>query len=190
MDGLYALKPWYAGRLRPLRTRLVARNTSPHLISAMGVVAGAGAGLALATGAALAVPPLVALRLAAANLDGAVARDTGNTTPWGAVVNEIGDRAAELAMLAGAVFVALPALVFAAALAATLPSWVSLAGAAAGAPRRNGGPVGKTERAALLALGALTGQLTVALAVIVGGSVVTAVVRARALHAQLSGEVS
>jgi len=186
MDGLYALKPWYAGRLAGLRARLVAHHVSPNLISAAGVVAGAGAGLALATGAGVVVPPLAALRLAAANLDGAVARDSGQTSRWGSVVNEIGDRAAELAMVAGAAFVAPPALVAVAALAATLPSWVSLAGAAAGAPRRNGGPVGKTERAALLAVGALTGWVTAALAVIAAGSIVTALVRARWVRASLS----
>lgn len=186
MDGLYALKPWYAGRLAGLRTHLVSHNVSPNLISAAGIIAGAGAGLALATGAGVVVPPLVAVRLAAANLDGAVARDTGRTSPWGAVVNEIGDRGAELAMLAGAAFVSPPALVAAAALAATLPSWVSLAGAAAGAPRRNGGPVGKTERAALLALGAVTGQLPLALVVIAAGSVLTAAVRAKWLRRTLS----
>ena len=53
MDGLYALKPWYAGRLAGLRAHLVARHVSPNLISAAGVIAGAGAGLALATGAGL-----------------------------------------------------------------------------------------------------------------------------------------
>jgi CDP-diacylglycerol--glycerol-3-phosphate 3-phosphatidyltransferase len=186
MDGLYALKPWYAGRLAGLRAHLVARHISPNLISAAGVAAGAGAGIALATGAGVVVAPLVAVRLAAANLDGAVARDSGQTSRWGSVVNEMGDRAAELAMLAGATFVAPPALVAVAALAATLPSWVSLAGAAAGAPRRNGGPVGKTERAVLLAIGALASQLTVALAVIAAGSVITAAVRARWVRAALS----
>jgi CDP-diacylglycerol---glycerol-3-phosphate 3-phosphatidyltransferase len=190
MDGLYALKPWYAGRLAGLRARLVAHHVCPNLISAAGVVAGAGAGLALATGAGFVVAPLVALRLGAANLDGAVARDTGRTSPWGSVVNEIGDRAAELAMFAGAAFVAPPTLVAAAALAATLPSWVSLAGAAAGAPRRNGGPVGKTERAALLALGAVVGHLSVVLAVIAVGSVVTAVVRAGWVRRTLVGVVA
>lgn len=186
MDGLYALKPWYAGRLAGLRAHLVAHHVSPNLISAAGVLAGVGAGFALATGAGVVVPLLVAVRLAAANLDGAVARDTGRTSPWGSVVNEVGDRAAELAMLAGAAFVAPPALVAAAALAATLPSWISLAGAAAGAPRRNGGPVGKTERAALLALGAVTAQVPIALTFIAAGSVVTAVVRACWVRAALS----
>ena len=78
-------------------------------------------------------------------------------TPFGSVLNEVGDRAAELAALAGCLAFAPAALVLAAALAATLPSWVALAGAAAGLERIQGGPVGKTERCLLLALLAAVG---------------------------------
>jgi CDP-diacylglycerol--glycerol-3-phosphate 3-phosphatidyltransferase len=178
MDGLYALKPWYARRLRPLRTSLVARSVSPHALTACGVAAAALGGLALVTGNGLLVPPLVAARLAFANLDGTVARDSGRATPWGSVVNECGDRLADLALLAGAWTLAPHALVLAALLAATLPSWVALAGAAAGAPRRNGGPFGKTERCALVCVAALVPVTAVAvLWTVAGGSLLTALVR-------------
>ncbi|MER7177102.1 CDP-alcohol phosphatidyltransferase family protein, partial [Streptomyces mesophilus] len=120
---------------------------------------------------------LLAARLAFANLDGALARDTGRCTRRGAVVNELGDRLADLAMLAGFLFVAPVWLVACAALAATAPSWVALAGAAAGAPRRNGGPVGKTERCALVVLAAATGWFVPVLGILAVGSLVTAVVR-------------
>src|SRR5688500_742727 len=102
MDGLYALKPWYATRLRSTRTALVARRETAQPLTAAGVAAGAAGGLARATGNAYAVPPLVAARLAFANLDGGVARESGRTTPWGDVVNELGDRLADVALLAGA----------------------------------------------------------------------------------------
>ena len=42
--------------------------------------------------------------------------------------------------------------VLVAAVAATLPTFASLAAAAAGVPRRNGGPLGKTERCAFMVL--------------------------------------
>ena len=178
MDGLYALKPWYARRLRPVRTALVARRVSPGTVTAAGVVAAAAAGAALATGNGLLVPPLVAARLAFANLDGTVARDSGRATRWGTVVNELGDRAADLAMLAGAFAIAPAPRVLAAMLAATLPSWVALAGAAAGAPRANGGPLGKTERCLLLCVAALAPSTAVpVLWTVVGGSVLTAAAR-------------
>ncbi|HEV2889240.1 MAG TPA: CDP-alcohol phosphatidyltransferase family protein [Frankiaceae bacterium] len=187
MDGLYALKPWYARRLRPVRTALVARRVPPHALTAAGVAAAAAGGVALATGHGLAVLPLVAARLAFANLDGAVARESGRATPGGSVVNELGDRLADAALLAGAVALAPPALVLGAVLAATMPSWVALAGAAAGAPRVNGGPVGKTERCALVCLAALAPATTQAvLWAVVAGSLATATLRlsrvARALR--------
>ena len=189
MDGLYALKPWYARRLRPLRTSLVARDVSPHVLTLAGVAAGCAAGAAFATGHGLLVPPLVAARLAFANLDGAVARESGRTTPWGSVVNECGDRLADAAMLAGAVALALaPApLVLAALLAATLPSWVALAGAAAGAPRPNGGPVGKTERCLLVCVAALVPAATYpVLCAVVAGSLGTAAARLAGVRSALA----
>ncbi|MFE6902171.1 CDP-alcohol phosphatidyltransferase family protein [Streptomyces sp. NPDC057717] len=182
MNGLYALKPWYADRLSGLRRALAARQVSPDTLTAAGVVCAAGAAAALAwlptPSAALPVAVLLAGRLAFANLDGALARDTGRTTRRGAFLNELGDRAADLLVIAGLLPLAPLWLVAAAAFAATLPSWVSLAGAAAGAPRRNGGPVGKTERCLLAVVAAASGWAVPVLAVVAAGSAVTAVVRA------------
>ncbi|MET7924513.1 phosphatidate cytidylyltransferase [Streptomyces sp. NPDC005349] len=182
MNGLYALKPWYADRLSGLRRTLAARQVSPDTLTAAGVVCAAGAAAALAwlpaPLSALPVGVLLAGRLAFANLDGALARDTGRTTRRGALLNELGDRAADLLVIAGFLPLAPLWLVAAAAFAATLPSWVSLAGAAAGAPRRNGGPVGKTERCLLAVVAAASGWPVPVLAVVAAGSAVTAVVRA------------
>ncbi|WP_405611856.1 phosphatidate cytidylyltransferase [Streptomyces sp. NBC_01511] len=182
MNGLYALKPWYASRLSGVRAALVRREVSPDTLTAAGVVSAAGAAAAVAwlpAGplAALPVAALLAARLAFANLDGALARDTGRTTRRGAVLNELGDRAADLVVLAGFVALAPLWLVAVAGLAATLPSWVSLAGTAAGAPRRNGGPVGKTERCLLVVIAAATGWAVPVLVVIAAGSALTAAVR-------------
>jgi CDP-diacylglycerol--glycerol-3-phosphate 3-phosphatidyltransferase len=190
--GLYALKPWYAARLAGARRVLAARGVAPGIATAAGVGCGALAGLVLATVrsplvAAVLVAALLALRLAAANLDGALARDTGTTTRWGAVVNELGDRGAELAALAGCFALAPPWLVLLAMLAASAPSWVALAGAAAGAARLNGGPVGKTERCLLLVvLAAVPAYAGVLLVVLAAGSAGTAVLRLRNLRADLT----
>jgi CDP-diacylglycerol---glycerol-3-phosphate 3-phosphatidyltransferase len=180
--GLYTFKSWYADRLTPVRRRLIAANTPPAAITVTGIALGGAAGAALALlrpgpAAGLAVAALLAARLACANLDGAVARESGRTTPFGSVLNEVGDRAAELAALAGCLAFAPPALVLAAALAATLPSWAALAGAAAGLGRVQGGPVGKTERCLLLALLAAVGFPVVFLSVLAAGSALTALVR-------------
>jgi CDP-diacylglycerol--glycerol-3-phosphate 3-phosphatidyltransferase len=188
--GLYGLKPWFAARLARVRRGLVAYRVSPTAISVAGVGFGAGAGAVLGLVrpgwlCGLAVAALLVTRLACANLDGGVARESGRSTPFGAVANELGDRAAELAALAGCLAFAPAALVAATALAATLPSWVSLAGAAAGEPRIQGGPIGKTERCLLLVALAATGAWPLLLSAMALGSAVTAVTRILRLRAAL-----
>lgn len=192
MDGLYALKPWYAARLAGVRHVLVTRRVSPNALTAAGIGAGAGAGAALALlpagpAAGLTVGALVAARLACANLDGGVARESGRCTRRGSLANELGDRLADLALIAGCLALAPVWLVLAAMLAATLPSWVSLAGAAAGGPRLQGGPVGKTERALLLSVVAFIGYAVPLLSLIAAGSLLTAVVRGTKLARTLGG---
>jgi CDP-diacylglycerol---glycerol-3-phosphate 3-phosphatidyltransferase len=187
MNGLYGFKAWYAARLALVRRVLVTQHVPPSAITLAGVVFGACAGAAIGylrpgplAGAAVAA--LLAARLACANLDGGVARESGRCTAFGSVLNELGDRGAELAALAGCLLVAAPAwLVVAAALAGTLPSWVALAGAAAGTRRVQGGPVGKTERCLLLTVLALTGWYVPVLAVFACGSALTALWRLRTL---------
>jgi CDP-diacylglycerol--glycerol-3-phosphate 3-phosphatidyltransferase len=192
MDGLYALKPWYAARLTLLRRALVARRVAPATLTWAGVACGAAAGAVIAVApyglpAATAVAALLTARLTCANLDGGVARERGVTSPWGVVQNELGDRLAELAALAGLLAVAPYGWVAVTAAATVLPSWVSLAGAAAGAPRLNGGPVGKTERTLLLVLAAGSGAYVPVLGVLALGSMLTAGLRLARLRALLRG---
>jgi CDP-diacylglycerol---glycerol-3-phosphate 3-phosphatidyltransferase len=190
--GLYGLKPWFADRLAAVRGFLLRRHVSPNTISCCGIGFGAAAGVALATTQpgpvrAIAVAALLVARLACANLDGAVARESGRVGRFGGVVNELGDRGAELAALAGCAF--LPAtpgwLLAATVLACSAPSWVSLAGAAAGAPRVQGGPVGKTERCLLLVVIAAAGHAVPLLYVLALGSALTALVRLVRIRALL-----
>src|ERR1051325_3606751 len=77
--------------------------------------------------------------------------------------------------------------VLAAALAATLPTFASLAAAAAGATRRNGGPLGKTERCLFIVLAtAIPFIMPVLLIPMVNGSILTAVLRLRAARRELA----
>ena len=76
-----------------------------------------------------------------------------------------------------------------AALAATLPTFASLAAAGAGAPRRNGGPLGKTERCLFVVLAAAFPIVMPFLAVsLVIGSLITAALRLRAAHRELKAQ--
>ena len=202
MSGLYALKPWFTTRLTPIVGAAVARQISPDAFTVAGVTAGAAAGVSVAFGWWPLAAVFLVLRLAGANLDGAVARARGVSRPWGFVVNEIGDRAADLLAFAGlAVWAARqsgpgmdwlswPVLqVVIAALAATLPTFASLAAAAAGATRRNGGPLGKTERCLFVVVAtAVPGLMPILLVQIVNGSVITTVLRLRAAHRELAAQ--
>ncbi len=196
MNGLYALKPWYTRRLGMVLAAAVRRGLSPDVFTAGGLAAAALAGLAIWAGWWPAALLLLAARLGGANLDGAVARARGVSRPWGFVLNEVGDRTSDLLMYAGLVAFAArtsgswtsgPVVwTLLAAAVATLPTFASLAAAGAGATRRNGGPLGKTERCALAVLATgIPAWLTGINALVVVGSLVTAALRLRATHAEL-----
>lgn len=199
MRGLYALKPWYTNRLASVLRFAVARDVSPDVFTAVGVVSALGAGVAIAYGSWIVALVLLAGRLAGANLDGAVARAQGVSRPWGFVLNELGDRAGDLAMFAGLAVLAArtdsldwgTGWVLVAAMCATLPTFASLSGAGAGAQRLNGGPFGKTERcAAVVVATAVPAWIPVISVVIIVGSLVTTAVRLRTIHRSLATATS
>lgn len=200
MAGLYALKPWFTARLTPILNAAVAHRISPDVFTAAGVLAAAAAGVVIAQGWWHLAAVFLVLRLAGANLDGAVARARGVSRPWGFVLNEIGDRTSDLLTFGGlAVWAARqhgpgmhwlswPVIqVLVAALAATLPTFASLAAAAAGATRRNGGPLGKTERCLLVLLATTFPVIMpIVLTQLVNGSILTTVMRFRAARRELA----
>jgi CDP-diacylglycerol--glycerol-3-phosphate 3-phosphatidyltransferase len=196
MNGLYALKPWYTRRLQSAVDAAVRRRISPDAFTAAGVIAAVVAAACVAQGWWPATLVALAARLAGANLDGAVARARGVSRPWGFVLNEIGDRVADLAVFCGLAWLAAGpngwaspqvVLVAAATAAATLPTFASLAAAGAGATRRNGGPLGKTERCALVVVATgWTAVLPAICMIIVVGSVLTAGLRLRAAYRELA----
>lgn len=197
MNGLYALKPWYTRRLTVFVDGACRRGLSPDLFTAVGLAGALAAAVFAALGWWPAVFVALVVRLGGSNLDGAVARARGVSRPWGFVLNEIGDRASDLVVLAGlAVLAARTAggwesvevlAVAVAAVAATLPTFASLAAAGAGGTRRNGGPFGKTERClAFVVAAALPASLPWVCAVIVTGSLLTCGLRLRAAHRELT----
>ncbi|WP_446666716.1 CDP-alcohol phosphatidyltransferase family protein [Flexivirga sp. B27] len=200
MQGLYALKPWYSRRLGRIVTWAVDKGISPDVFTLVGIGGAVLAAGAVALGWWLPALLLLGVRLGGANLDGAVARARGVSRPWGFVLNEIGDRSSDLIVFGGLFALAArtdgmtstPALlVVVTAAAATLPTFASLAAAGAGATRRNGGPFGKTERClAMVVATALPGILGWVCAVVIAGSLLTAALRLRAAHAELTEGVA
>lgn len=188
--GLYALKPAYARILDPVLSALTDRAVRPNAVSLAGVGFAAAAGLTLAVGApglitGLAVGALAAARLACANLDGGLARRTGVYSRFGGLGNELGDRLGDLLLLAGFATHVTSTWLLGMLLAASAPSWIALTIAAQGGHRRNGGPVGKTERCALAAVAAATGWFTPVAVAIAAGSAATALVRLSAARTDL-----
>ena len=196
MVSLYSLKYWYTRRLGVIIQASVRRGISPDVWTAIGVIAAALGCGALVMGWWLLAFILLAARLGGANLDGAVARARGVSRPFGFVLNEIGDRVSDLFIMAGLVGLALRTgsstttvyLTLIALAAATLPTFISLAAAGAGATRLNGGPFGKTERCLAAVVAAALPQYLVIIAwVIIMGSAVTACVRLARTATALAG---
>ena len=196
MASLYSLKYWYTRRLGVIIQASVRRGISPDVWTAIGVIAAALGCGALVMGWWLLAFILLAARLGGANLDGAVARARGVSRPFGFVLNEIGDRVSDLFIMAGLVGLALRTgsstttvyLTLIALAAATLPTFISLAAAGAGATRLNGGPFGKTERCLAAVVAAALPQYLVIIAwVIIMGSAVTACVRLARTATALAG---
>ena len=148
MASLYSLKYWYTRRLGVIIQASVRRGISPDVWTAIGVIAAALGCGALVMGWWLLAFILLAARLGGANLDGAVARARGVSRPFGFVLNEIGDRVSDLFIMAGLVGLALRTgsstttvyLTLVSLAAATLPTFISLAAAGAGAARLNRRP--------------------------------------------------
>ena len=196
MVSLYSLKYWYTRRLGVIIQASVRHGISPDVWTAVGVIAAALGCGALVMGWWILAFILLAARLGGANLDGAVARARGVSRPFGFVLNEIGDRLSDLFIMAGLVGLALRTgssittvyLTLVSLAAATLPTFISLAAAGAGAARLNGGPFGKTERClAAVVAAALPQYLAIIAWVIIVGSAVTTCVRLARTAAALAG---
>lgn len=190
VHGLYRLKPRFVRALRGVEDALVARRVSPDALTGAAVAVSAATGAAIALGALwdrplvwLAVPPLVVVRLALNALDGSVARRTGAARPAGAVLNEAGDRASDALVVGALSFVVAPALALGALAASYLASLAGVTGAAVGGGRLTSGPMGKADRAAVVAVAAVAAAAGIATAfevaawAVLCGSLVTAALR-------------
>lgn len=163
--SIYQLKPRFQQLLRPLVGALAAARLTPNQLTVGTAL------LMVAYGALLACWPqqpvlwlalvgVMPLRMALNALDGLLARFTQQQTPLGAVLNEVCDLVADLALYLP--FALLPGVhpvlaVVAVALAAVAET-TGLAALAAGGVRRFDGPMGKSDRAvAYGAMGLMVG---------------------------------
>lgn len=203
-------RPIAARRLAPMQglaRQLTARGATPNGISQVSMVF-AALGFAAFWAAPMAgvwgQGPLLLLaalmiqgRLVCNLVDGLVAVEGGRATPQGAFWNEAPDRVADTLLLWGAGLAAgHPALGLGCAVLAVGTAYLREFGRAEGFVPYFGGPMAKQHRMAALTLGAVvaafwTAQaavvLTVVLAVIALGTLVTAGLRARRVLGHLAG---
>ncbi|MBX3597471.1 MAG: CDP-alcohol phosphatidyltransferase family protein [Rhizobiaceae bacterium] len=162
MPTLYDIKPAFQGLLRPLTRKLAANGITANqvtIIAAIISIAG-GAAIALATDRVvvfLLLPFVLFVRMALNAIDGMLAREHGQASRPGMILNEVCDVISDLALiLPFAAVQAFPAWgVVAFALAAFLTEFVGVLGLPLGAGRRYDGPFGKSDRAFAIGLIAL-----------------------------------
>lgn len=202
------------GIIQGTAASLVARDVSANAISLTSIGFAALASLCFAGTAwsdgrlagllFILAAVFVQLRLLANLLDGMVAIGSGKASPSGELYNEVPDRVADALILIGAGFAAggTPALGYGAALCAVFVAYVRALGSSLGASALFIGPMAKPQRMATITAACVytacvpadwpggvagngPGAMSVALAVIVAGSAVTAVRRLRRITAQL-----
>lgn len=194
MASIYDFKARFQGLLRPLVRALAGAGATANqvTIAALLLSGATGAWLALAAGsraALFAVPVVLFVRMALNAVDGMLAREHGQKSRLGAVLNELGDVVADAALyLPFACIVGVPAVwVVTVVVLAIISEMTGVVAIQIGASRRYDGPMGKSDRAFVfgalalaLALGASRGDwVTWSLAAVSGLLLVTIWNRAR-----------
>lgn len=183
--SVYQLKPQFQRLLRPLVHALAAARVTPNqlTVATAAAMVAYGAALAFAPGSRglwLGLVAVMPLRMAFNALDGLLAQHTGRKTRLGAMLNELCDVVADLALYLPVALVAgvVPALAVLVACGAAVVEMAGLSALAAGAARRFDGPMGKSDRAVAYGLVGLLAGVGVAPAWIDGVLAVVALLLA------------
>jgi CDP-diacylglycerol--glycerol-3-phosphate 3-phosphatidyltransferase len=161
VPSVYDLKPRFQALLRPAMHALARAGVTPNAITAAALLGSIAVGGAIAATEVrwilAALPAWLLVRMALNALDGMMARELGQATQLGAVLNEVGDVVSDLALYLPfalrAPEAALPVVLFASA--AVLTEFCGVLGQALGGSRRYDGPMGKSDRALVLGAYAL-----------------------------------
>jgi phosphatidylglycerophosphate synthase len=189
--GLYAIKPLFVRALEPTVRYAESHDVAPSAVTAAAIPVEVATVSMLILGtmfpvALLLVPALALVWITLNAIDGALARSTGRTTIRGAALNELVDRLGDL-LLIGTAFLIAPVPIGALMAVGVLTSELASALEWAITGRRVFvGPMGKPDRVAIVAVGAVLtlvwGPALVAAFTVVGiASCIGAIVRARHL---------
>lgn len=160
MASVYDLKPAFQGLLRPLVNRLAGAGATANQVTVAAVLLSCLAGLAIllnpsSPGILLLLPIVLFARMALNAMDGMLAREHGQQSRLGAVLNELGDVLSDAALYLPLASVdGFDAwLVVPIVLLAVVSEMTGVIIQTLGGSRRYDGPMGKSDRA--LAFGAL-----------------------------------
>lgn len=155
---IYDLKPRFQALLRPFTTWLFQRSVTANMVTVAAMLASVAYGawmlFAQSTLPYLLLPLFMLARMALNAVDGMLAREHGQQSKLGAVLNEVGDLIADAALLApfGALAGVNAQLVYAVIYLSALTEFIGVVGQTTGAGRRYDGPSGKSDRAFVFGL--------------------------------------
>jgi CDP-diacylglycerol--glycerol-3-phosphate 3-phosphatidyltransferase len=160
--SIYALKPAFQGLLRPLTRALAGAGVTANAVTVAAAVLSLLVGAAIAVssgsrGALLLLPAVLFVRMALNAIDGMLAREHGQQSKLGALLNELGDVVSDAALYLPLALVPGfdPRLAVGIVVLAALSEMTGVLGPAIGASRRYDGPMGKSDRAFVFGLIAL-----------------------------------
>jgi CDP-diacylglycerol--glycerol-3-phosphate 3-phosphatidyltransferase len=153
---LYGLKPVFQSLLRPVSDHLARAGVTPNRITVIAAAGSVAVGLLVALQAHtravfLLVPVWLIARMALNAIDGLIAKEHAQQSPFGCFLNEIGDAVSDIALYLPFALVApgSAAVVVLVVCLALLAEFAGVIGTGMGASRRFDGPMGKSDRAAV-----------------------------------------
>ena len=159
MASIYQLKPQFQRRLRPIVVRLARHGATANQVTvtamALSIAGGTVVGIWHDQPMALLVLPFVLpLRMALNAIDGMLAREHGQAGRLGAILNELGDVVSDSALYLplALAWPDLAWLVVMVVVTAVIAEMTGVVAVQIGASRRYDGPMGKSDRAAVLGL--------------------------------------
>jgi CDP-diacylglycerol--glycerol-3-phosphate 3-phosphatidyltransferase len=159
MPSIYDLKPRFQAMLRPLTAWLARVGVTANQVTILAVLLSLIAGIAVMFDPEpgpllLAVPAVLFVRMALNAIDGMLAREFGQKSRLGAVLNELGDVVADAALYLPFAFVGgvnAPLVVIVVVLG-IVSEMTGVVAVQIGGERRYEGPMGKSDRAFVLGL--------------------------------------
>jgi CDP-diacylglycerol--glycerol-3-phosphate 3-phosphatidyltransferase len=164
MASIYQLKPAFQALLRPLVNAFARAGVTANQVTIAAAVLAIAVGLAVIfvpdRRVLLLLPLALFIRMALNAIDGMLAREHGQASKLGAILNELGDVIADTAMFLPLAwrpeFPSIPVVLW--VILAVMVEMTGVVGIQIGASRRYDGPFGKSDRAfAIGAVGLLLG---------------------------------